>query len=371
MTRLNSALGPPSSQFQKNAPLDVERFKRSPQPAAATAARVARSVDGMELQRPLAGTVAQAVQTGALAQASGVRPAKLFAPVLPPTVPSREPPDADLGVVPPRQTGNGCGTCSLASVMSYWDMPRTQEQIDASIRPFDFPTAPDGILSYARANGLRAEMKNDATVDDLVSMVDQGVPPMVLIDPDGGGNPNLHYVTVTGYERDERTGEVTHLLISNTADGSREWVEVEDFEREWGNLHMAGIPTGLNNVMITTVPNDGRMITGADGVQRPASDIELPTSSFFSNAKALLARGVMNALWGVGELIQRPWNIVGNIATGVSNAIGAIGGAVGGVVGAIGGAVSNVGQALGGFLGNVASGIANVATGFWNWLTGW
>ena len=97
---------------------------------------------------------------------------------------------------------NACGTTSLANVLTDWGKPTTHEQVDSDIRHFDLFTAPDKIVDYARDHGMRAELKADASVNDLAKMIDQGVPPIVLMDPDSDSNANLHYMTVTGYNKD-------------------------------------------------------------------------------------------------------------------------------------------------------------------------
>lgn len=202
----------------------------------------------------------------------------------------------DLGVLAQNQGHtNACGTTSLANVMTHWGMPRTHEQIDKSIRPFDLFTAPDKLVSYARDHGMRAEIKTDAKLEDLAHMVDQGVPPIVLMDPDQDNNANLHYITVTGYDRDE-SGKISDVALADSAGGYRYTMPAAEFQQRWDNLKMQNIGTGLNNVMITTVPADGRKITGGDGLVRRAADIELPQSSFMSNLKSGLARGVSNVI---------------------------------------------------------------------------
>ncbi len=69
----------------------------------------------------------------------------------------------DLGVIPQDQGNtNACGTTSLANVMTHWGKPPTHDQIDNDIRAFDMFTAPDKLVEYARANGMRASLKADA-----------------------------------------------------------------------------------------------------------------------------------------------------------------------------------------------------------------
>jgi predicted double-glycine peptidase len=242
----------------------------------------------------------------------------------------------DLGVLTQHQGNtNACGTTSLANVMTYWGSPRTHEQIDKSIRAFDMFTAPDKLVEYARDNGMRAELKNDATLDDITKMVDQGVPPMVLMDPDGDNNAGLHYVTVSGYNRDAN-GKVTDVVIADSATGRRYTMGAEEFQKKWDNLKMANVGTGLNNVMITVVPRDNRMISGADGVQRRASDIKLPKSSFLSNLKSSLARGVANFLSNVTNFASKAWNTIKTVGNAIGNAAQAVGNAVGNAAKAVG-----------------------------------
>lgn len=236
----------------------------------------------------------------------------------------------DLGVLAQDQGNtNACGTTSLANVMTHWGMPRTHGQIDNDIRAFDLFTAPDKLVEYARDNGLHAELKNDATLDDIAKMVDQGVPPIVLIDPNNqGSDAVLHYVTVTGYTRDAN-GKIDELVIADSAGGERYKVSAEEFQQKWDKLKMGNIGTGFNNVMITTVPKDGRMITGGDGVQRRASDIQLPKSSLLGTMKSFLARVGANVFSNAALLAEKAWNgikavgsFIGNAARSVGNAIG-------------------------------------------------
>ncbi|WP_224249870.1 C39 family peptidase [Hyalangium gracile] len=255
----------------------------------------------------------------------------------------------DLGVLAQDQGNtNACGTTSLANVLTHWGQPTTHEQVDKDIRHFDMFTAPDRLVDYARDHGMRAELKADASVDDIARMVDQGVPPIVLMDPDSGSNASLHYVTVSGYNRDA-SGNISELVIADSAGGDRYTMPIEEFQKKWDNLELGGIGTGLNNVMISVVPNDGRKITGGDGVTRSASEIKLPKSSFWSSIKSSLARGVANLLSDVTSFAGKAWNGIKNVWNGVKNAAGAVWDGV-----------KNAGQAIG-----------NAAKSAWDTVTGW
>lgn len=228
--------------------------------------------------------------------------------------------DHQLDVVQQDQGGsNACGTSSLAAVLSYWGPPTNHEEIDASIRHFDLFTAPDAIVAYARDNGMRSELKAGANLEDLASMVDQGVPPIVIIDPDDSDNLNLHYVTVSGYQRDDQ-GHVSSLVIADSGTNTTYVTDAKEFQKKWGQLKLGGVGTGLNNVMISVVPADGREIHGADGNTRRASDIALPQSSLSSTVESLFARGVASAASGVTTAADAVWQGVQAAGNAIANA---------------------------------------------------
>lgn len=174
---------------------------------------------------------------------------------------------------------NGCGTTSLAMILSAWkDQPGayTREKIDASIRRFNLPTSPQNIVGYAERQGFRAVAQNNGSVADLKKFIDQGVPVQIMFDPDGDGSDSiLHYVVVTDYEADEK-GNVKSLTIANPWGGEIESVPVDEFKARWDKLELLGHATGLNNLMIPMVPKENVAIKGKDGQVRMSNDIALP-----------------------------------------------------------------------------------------------
>lgn len=292
---------------------------------------------------------------------------------------------------------NACGTTSLAMILSYWGIQTSHDAIDAVIRRTNMPTAPDDLVRYAERLGLRASLKTDAGLEDLASMLDQGVPVQVLIDPfDPTGmrppNPNdaiLHYVNVTGYERGP-DGRISWLTICDPGNvGYRYKVSAEQFEKVWSNLKLMGMDTGLNRLMVAIAPGDSRMVVGLDGKPRKAEDIRLPASAespVFSPAKAarVTMQGLANLMNGwagfdlgsmlgggvqllVGGMACLPGagvrallkaftgsdaiaDMAGKAVSAVVAPVAAAAEAVGGVVQAVGNAVSDGLKAVGNFL---------------------
>ncbi len=201
---------------------------------------------------------------------------------------------------------NGCGTTSLAAVLSHWGVPgQTREEIDKSIRKGDTFTAPDNILDYARGKGMRASLKNEASLDDMAKMIDQGAPPIVLMKPGSNTDMSLHYMVATGYQRDG-AGKIDSVTFSDPARGRSITMKASEFMERWQNLQVGGVPTGLDRVLISMAPNDDRSVTGADGVQRKASSIELPDSTdgaalraAFARISATVSSSAAQGFWGI------------------------------------------------------------------------
>ena len=248
-------------------------------------------------------------------------------------------PQYGLNVVPIDQGNtNGCGTTSLAMVMNYYGQQVSREQIDKDIRQGDVFTSADNILSWAAGHGMRAEMKNEASLEDLASMIDQGVPVITLIEPSDPNDLNLHYEVVTGYTRGP-DGKISDISI-----------RADDFMKCWSNIRLKGVGTGYNRLMIAMVPKGDRPIVGADGKSRPASQVELPKSSFWADLRQMPASNLGD---GIADVVNGWKN--GNAGDLVGGAIKTVGGVVSGLIASV--PIPGF-QELGGAVGKVVEWVA-------------
>lgn len=194
---------------------------------------------------------------------------------------------------------NACGTTSVAMILSYWGKKTDYQTVDKGIRRENDMFSPTLRLGgYAISQGMRAGLKSDASLEDLAKMVDQGVPPIVLIDPLDPKKPDktaintkdakLHYVVVSGYERD-KDGKISKITVSDPQgkNGTRFTVSAKKFEEAWSDLKLNGKKVGINRLMLSSVPDGDTIVTGADGKKRKAADIELP-KGISSNTKVAL-----------------------------------------------------------------------------------
>ena len=79
------------------------------------------------------------------------------------------------------QTWNNCGPASLAEVLAYWGISRTQGQIQAILR-VDGPArgmTPYGVPGYARSLGMRALVGVGGTEALVKALISNGFPVIV------------------------------------------------------------------------------------------------------------------------------------------------------------------------------------------------
>ena len=248
----------------------------------------------------------------------------------------------DLGVIPQDQGDtNACGTTSLANVMTHFGTPMTHQQIDRNIRAFDIFTAPDRIAGFARANRMSASVKPEASLNDLTNMIDRGVPPIVLYDPDGGDNSVLHYATVTGYNRGA-DGQVSNVILANSSGAQRQTMPAAEFMQRWTDVKMQGRNIGMSRMMISVVPNDNRNITGGDGLIRRASSIALPTGTLVADLRSTPTRLAAQTISDAAVTARAAHDGAVNVVTPAARVAHA---ARGGVVGVAAGVVVG-GQAM-------------------------
>jgi len=118
-----------------------------------------------------------------------------------------------------------CGPSAMASVMSYWDRPRSPETIAAEM----FSEAARGSLTldmyiYAIENGFEAK-QGGADIAEIKRLLDTGEPVIVLVDNGFWIVRRGHYLVVVGYRDD---GFFVHNGYRKNT-----FISFEDFEKRW------------------------------------------------------------------------------------------------------------------------------------------
>ena len=127
------------------------------------------------------------------------------------------------------QTWNNCGPASLAEVLAYWSISRTQGQIQAVLR-VDGPTrgmTPYGVPSYARSLGMRALVGVGGTEALVKALISNGFP-VIVSQQVSITNRIGHYRPIEAYDDRQRT-----FVASDPYLGAPYRITYADFARIW------------------------------------------------------------------------------------------------------------------------------------------
>lgn len=213
------------------------------------------------------------------------------------------------------QVGNSCGTTSLSMTLKFWQghtLENSVETIDKYIRAqgkielalpggqkksFDIDgyTAARDIVDYAKTQGMRAGLKNNASISEIKSYLDKGVPVMVLTDWNFKGGSweapadaqpdakSVHWVDIIGYEyeKNPKTQQQELYLKIGNPHGVVQKVSEEDFKKIWSNIKLQvgknTVDTGMNRILIAMVPRDDEhKIVAPNGTVYTAGQISVP-----------------------------------------------------------------------------------------------
>src|SRR5919201_1476629 len=129
------------------------------------------------------------------------------------------------------QTWNNCGPASLAEVLAYWGISRTQGQIQAVLR-VDGPArgmAPYGVPAYARSLGLRVLVGVGGTQALVKALISNGFP--VIVSQQVSVSYRIgHYRPIEAY--DDRQGV---FVASDPYLGADYRITYADFARIWAS----------------------------------------------------------------------------------------------------------------------------------------
>jgi hypothetical protein len=169
-----------------------------------------------------------------------------------------EPSDTPSPWLPGQGQTNACGTTTLAYILRYFmgagAPPR--EAIDRAIRRGNIFSAPGLLASFAREQGLAAELYDSLPMHVLFELVDRSIPVMVLLDTTPLNlvdTANLHWVAVIGH--DDR-----NVAIYNPH-GFQEQLDIDSFRSHWSQARLFGLPA-WRSLAIPIAPYGTRLPSG-------------------------------------------------------------------------------------------------------------
>lgn len=282
------------------------------------------------------------------------------------------------------QGNNYCGQYSTAMLFQYYGINKDGDKIYSETNPAGIFTAPSTLVEYLNLNGLDANEKNNASIQDLIKKLDSNTPVQCLVCSDG---KTPHWVVVCGYETDEN-GKVTGIKMRDSYWGTRGTItkSVEEFSKLWKDPMGTGFASnfvGYSNLMIDikgkkTADKSPKLLNvnfstaTQDNIAGGINDV---VTGFRNLRPSKLASGVTKCVLGI------PGAVVGVAGTGLQSAgskmvewgkkewtEGGVGDKIAGGLAVAGGYIAKGAGAVAKVAGNAASSIANMAGNFFNKL---
>lgn len=144
------------------------------------------------------------------------------------------------GVPDIRQGANySCGAAALQAVLRYWGIDIEEDKLIKLLKTSpEYGTNERDIVRVAKKMGLKAEFKDNITLEDLERSIHEGIP--VIVDCQSWGSTcsnkswaddwrDGHYMVVIGIDEDNVYLEDPYIL------GSRGFIPRQEFVERWHN----------------------------------------------------------------------------------------------------------------------------------------
>ena len=285
-------------------------------------------------------------------------------------------------------TSNGCGTTSLAMVMSYLGVPETKDQIDAVIRQMDIFTSPEDMTAFATSHGLQAQGYNHGAWENIESFIPLGQPCICLINanysyPDNSTINGLHYVAISGFGVDPTNNQryaIFHdpnFTTSEMVLFESQFVQMGD-NVGWGfRDYFMAFSTFSRKESLPPGNRDGVQgvlgtLEGVTNITNGLGNIFHPSSvgSIFHGIFQFVGGIVETIGSGIGTLLQvgGQWlhgvvsdiPILRNIIQPIGDIINGVGAIVGDVFNGVGAIINDIGKGIGGVVDAIVNGAIGV-----------
>lgn len=133
------------------------------------------------------------------------------------------------------QSFNNCGPATLSSVLSYYDINKSQQELGQIMRPYQNPqgdnddkaTFPQEMAEEAQRNNLAGIQRVNGTIEILETLIANNIP--IIVETLLNANEDIgHYKIVYGYDRNSQT-----LNISDSYYGPHRTENYQQFLKNW------------------------------------------------------------------------------------------------------------------------------------------
>ncbi|MBD3389239.1 MAG: PKD domain-containing protein [Candidatus Altiarchaeales archaeon] len=282
--------------------------------------------------------------------------------------------------LPGQGSTNSCGTTSLAYTLRFLtgDDSYTHQLVDDEIRADDSSESfgaeggmfsdPVGLVDYTRSQGVNAEIYQNGDFNDIKRFIDDGVPVIVGLTTDGGGNvESSHWVVIVSYCQRENphipgVWETVYGIYNPW--GYQYELEESRLARYWGEMNLWD-----------SIPMWNRIYLGVSNGPLPPGNLDqIRTELAAAQSLAMMSNGADD--FADGEVLEGLTEMVGGTATlvvgfisefifgwgGYTDEVPLIGGVFGAVDELIGGVLLGANE----FINTLGESLQALAEGWYN-----
>lgn len=158
----------------------------------------------------------------------------------------------------PQKKDNRCGSFGLMQLLNYYGANSGKKPLEIDDTTYNqvtgFFTAPKTMVDFARSQGYEARCVSLAannekeTQDQLIKLIENDIPVMIVTRPNPSKPRLLHYVIISGFEK--RNGEIKDYTVIDSWEGELKWTP-KQLESFW-----SGLPYNASHCMILVTTKD-------------------------------------------------------------------------------------------------------------------
>ncbi len=134
-------------------------------------------------------------------------------------------PDRLLNVPFYPQTDYQCGPSSLSSIYAYWGSPVAPSVIASELKSNTHRgTLTIDLYIHAKKRGYRVS-QSEGTLKELVGLIKQGIPVIVMLDRGIGFFQKNHFVVLVGYN--------SKGVFAHDGQEKNRFIPVDEFKKQW------------------------------------------------------------------------------------------------------------------------------------------
>jgi len=183
---------------------------------------------------------------------------------------------------------NYCGQFATSMALRYYKINHDPQEVYRQANPAGIFTSPSALVESLNMNGLDANVKHNAGLEDIAKKIDSKAPVIVLVGTESG---SPHWVAIHSYQRNYK-GEIISVTMRDSYWGyNRSYtMKADEFQEKWANP--------LGTAWYSGAAGYKNLMVDIKGKKTPDSSPSLFGFNFNYAAEETMAGGINDAVTG-------------------------------------------------------------------------